>query len=85
MTPAADVAQRGGDGNARFRWTLAAITAAGAMWRLVYLFVVKIDDELLLNDSLYYSIQAGRNSEGEWFREAVSDLPGAEHGPLTSL
>ena len=41
--------------------------------------------QLLLNDSLYYSIQAGRNSEGDWFREALTDLPGAEHGPLTSL
>ena len=55
------------------------------MWRLGYLFVVKIDDQLLLNDSLYYSIQAGRNSEGDWFREALTPLPGAEHGPLTSL
>ena len=64
---------------------LAVITAVGAVWRLGYLFAVKIDDPLLLNDSLYYSIQAGRNSEGDWFREALTALPGAEHGPLTSL
>lgn len=64
---------------------LVAITAVGAVWRLAYLLLVKLDDALSLNDSLYYSIQAGRNSEGDWFREALSDLPGAEHGPLTSL
>jgi hypothetical protein len=66
------------------RW-LALITAVGAAWRLGYLFAAKIDDPLLLNDSLYYSIQAGRNSEGDWFREALTSLPGAEHGPLTVL
>ncbi|MET0143690.1 MAG: glycosyltransferase family 39 protein [Ilumatobacteraceae bacterium] len=68
-----------------FRICLAAITAIGAVWRLGYLFAVKISDPLLLNDSIYYSIQAGRNSEGDWFREALSPLPGAEHGPLTAL
>ena len=54
----------------RFAGWLGAITLVGAIWRLAYLFVVKADDALLLNDSLYYSIQAGRNSEGDWFREA---------------
>jgi 4-amino-4-deoxy-L-arabinose transferase-like glycosyltransferase len=68
-----------------FRVWLAVITAIGALWRLGYLFAAKIDDRLLLNDSIYYSIQAGRNSEGDWFREALTELPGAEHGPLTSL
>jgi 4-amino-4-deoxy-L-arabinose transferase-like glycosyltransferase len=60
-------------------------TALGAVWRLGYLFVAKWGDPLLLNDALYYSIQAGRNSEGDWFREVLTDQPGAEHGPLTSL
>ena len=68
-----------------FRIGLAIITAVGAAWRLGYLFVVKLHDQLLLNDSLYYSIQAGRNSEGDWFREALTAQPGAEHPPLTSL
>jgi 4-amino-4-deoxy-L-arabinose transferase-like glycosyltransferase len=68
-----------------FRRRLALITALGAAWRLGYLFVVKADDGLMLNDSLYYSIQAGRNSEGHWFREGITNLPGAEHGPLTPL
>ena len=68
-----------------FGLRLALITALGAAWRLGYLFVVKAHDGLMLNDSLYYSIQAGRNSEGQWFREGITNLPGAEHGPLTPL
>jgi hypothetical protein len=68
-----------------FRARLAIITAAGAVWRLLYLFVARIDDDLKLNDSLYYSMQAGLNSEGRWFEEALTGQPGAEHGPLTSL
>lgn len=73
------------DGDQRFGRALLLITGVGALWRLGYLLIVKLDDPLLLNDSLYYSIQAGRNSEGDWFREGLTPLPGAEHGPLTSL
>ena len=69
----------------QFRWRLAAITALGAAWRLGYLWVVKRNQQLLLNDSLYYSIQAGLNSEGSWFKDALTGQPGAEHGMLTSL
>jgi hypothetical protein len=69
----------------QFRWRLAIITAFGAAWRLGYLWVVKRNQELLLNDSLYYSIQAGLNSEGSWFKDALTGQPGAEHGMLTSL
>ena len=58
---------------------------SGPVWRLGYLVVAKFGAPLLLNDSLYFSIQAGRNSEGDWFREGLTSLPGAEHGPLTSL
>jgi 4-amino-4-deoxy-L-arabinose transferase-like glycosyltransferase len=72
-------------GDRAFRIGLLAITAAAAAWRIGYLLIVKIDDELLLNDSLYYAFQATRNSDGDWFRENLSELPGAEHGPLTSL
>ncbi len=43
------------------------------------------NQKLLLNDSLYYSIQAGLNSEGSWFKDALTGQPGAEHGMLTSL
>jgi 4-amino-4-deoxy-L-arabinose transferase-like glycosyltransferase len=69
----------------QFRLWLTVITAVGAAWRLGYLFAEKLHHPILLNDSLYYSIQAGRNSEGDWFREALTALPGAEHGPLTVL
>ncbi|HEU4842426.1 MAG TPA: hypothetical protein VFT09_13325, partial [Ilumatobacteraceae bacterium] len=68
-----------------FRWRLLAITAVGAAWRLGYLVVAKADQPLLLNDSLYFSIQAGLNSEGRWFEDALTGQPGAEHGLLTSL
>lgn len=68
-----------------FRWWLPAIAAAGAAWRLGYLIVVKADQELLLNDSLYFSMQAGLNAEGHWFEHALTGHPGAEHGALTSL
>lgn len=71
--------------DAKFTRRLAVITLAGAVWRLGYLFVAKFHEGLLLNDSLYYSLQASRNGDGDWFREALTDLPGAEHGPLTIL
>jgi len=69
----------------RFGVALAVITAIGAAWRLGYLAVAKLGHPLLLNDSLYYSIQAGLNSEGHWFQDGLTGLPGAEHGPLTAL
>lgn len=68
-----------------FRARLLVITALGAAWRLGYLIVVKADQPLLLNDSLYFSIQAGLNAEGHWFEDALTGQPGAEHGALTSL
>jgi hypothetical protein len=81
-------AHHGRDGRVtrtQFRLWLGIITLVGAAWRLGYLFAVKIHDPLLLNDSIYYSLQAARNSEGDWFRESLTMLPGAEHPPLTSL
>jgi 4-amino-4-deoxy-L-arabinose transferase-like glycosyltransferase len=69
----------------RFSQRLTVITVVAAVWRLGYLVVVRAGDDLMLNDSMYYSFQAGRNGKGEWFREGLTDLPGAEHGPLTSL
>ncbi len=68
-----------------FRGRLLVITAIGAVWRLGYLIVAKADQPLLLNDSMYFSIQAGLNSEGHWFEDALTGQPGAEHGMLTSL
>ena len=68
-----------------FRGRLLAITALAAAWRIGYLVVAKADQSLQLNDSLYFSIQAGLNSEGHWFEDALTGQPGAEHGMLTSL
>ena len=69
----------------RFRIWLAVIVAVGAAWRIGYLAVAKVGTPLLFNDSLHFSRQAGRNAEGDWFLEGLTNLPGAEHGPLTSL
>lgn len=70
---------------ATFGGRLAAIVAVGALWRLGYVLVLKWDRPLLLNDSIYYSIQADLNAEGRWFEHTLTGFPGAEHGPLTSL
>lgn len=68
-----------------FRRSLAFITFLGALWRLGFLIFAKLDQKLLLNDSLYYSVQASLNSEGSWFEDGLTGQPGAEHGMLTSL
>lgn len=66
------------------RWLLV-ISLGGALLRLGIVVVSTLDNPLQLNDSLYYSMQARRNAAGEWFRELLTDQPGAEHPPLTSL
>ncbi len=68
-----------------FARRLAAITAVAAGWRLLRWWFVKWDQELLLNDSLYYSAQARQLTQGRWFRDVFVDVPAAEHGPLTSI
>lgn len=55
----------------------------GAAIRVVY-WLTKWNQELLLNDSVYYSGQAYQLTHGRLFRELFVDRPGAEHGPLTS-
>ncbi len=72
----------------RFRLGLAVIGAVGALSRLVIWFA-KRNTQLLLNDSLYYSVQAADLARGDLYREPFSALagqsyPGAEHPPLTS-
>jgi hypothetical protein len=68
----------------RFRLRLAIVVVVGFVWRLV-LLVDKWDQELLFNDSIYYSAWARQLTEGRFFREVFNDLPTAEHGPLTSV
>ena len=69
----------------RFRLRLAIVVAVGFVWRLGVLVVDKWDQELLFNDSIYYSAWAKQLTEGRFFREVFNDLPTAEHGPLTSV
>lgn len=56
-----------------------AVLVRGIYW------ASKWDAGLLFNDSVYYSGQAVKILDGQWFRDPFFDLPGAEHGPLTSL
>jgi hypothetical protein len=58
---------------------LVAVLVRVAYW------ISKWDAALLFNDSVYYSGQAVKLFHGEWFRDPFFDMPGAEHGPLTSL
>ena len=69
----------------RLPWTTAWLVAVavGAVWRIA-LLVEKWNNDLLFNDSLYYSGQAIQVADGTLFREVFADQPGAEHGPLTS-
>lgn len=73
-----------------FRRGVMAATALGAVIRLA-MWLSKRHHQLLLNDSLYYAVQASNNAAGKWFREAAGPFsgwgvgPGAEHPPLTSI
>ena len=69
----------------RFRWSLAAIVAVGAVWRFVFVAITRHDRPLLLNDSLYYSWQGAQLADGIWFRDIFATEPAAEHGPLTAV
>ncbi|MGD9999114.1 MAG: ArnT family glycosyltransferase [Ilumatobacteraceae bacterium] len=75
----------GNDRPRGFRRGLLVAVLLGAGWRLGVLAVDKWHQQLLLNDSFYYSAQAQQIADGRWFREIFVDQPGAEHGPLTSL
>ena len=66
------------------RSLLIGIVAFGAVLRLAML-ASRWGDPLELNDSIYYSIQAAQNADGNWFAEPLSRTPGAEHPPLTVL
>ncbi|MDO9175227.1 MAG: glycosyltransferase family 39 protein, partial [Actinomycetota bacterium] len=65
------------------RRALAGLVLLGAVIRVVY-WLTKWNQQLLLNDSVYYSGQAYQLTHGRLFRELFVDQPGAEHGPLTS-
>jgi NaMN:DMB phosphoribosyltransferase len=58
---------------------------AGAARRLGYMFVLKLDEGQLLNGSLYCGLQATRNGDCSWFREALTDLPASGHDKRRAL
>ncbi|CAN5544833.1 hypothetical protein BH10ACT2_BH10ACT2_23610 [soil metagenome] len=62
---------------------LLGIVVLAAAIRATY-WLSKWNQQLLLNDSIYFSVQARQLALGHFFREVIVDQPGAEHGPLTS-
>jgi len=72
---------------ARFSFArkLTIVVAVGALWRYGYVIAVKLNQSLLLNDSLYYSWQAAGLTRGEFFMDITGKREAAEHGPLTSI
>lgn len=68
-----------------FRLRFAAVLAAAAVFRVLYVLVVKRDDELR-GDEAYYQAQAVVIANGKWFESPFP--PGgfaADHVPLTAL
>ncbi|HEX4982931.1 MAG TPA: glycosyltransferase family 39 protein [Ilumatobacteraceae bacterium] len=68
----------------RFRTRLGIVVAVGFVWRVGLLVADKWNQQLLFNDSIYYSAWAKQLTEGRFFRDVFTDLPSADHGPLTS-
>jgi hypothetical protein len=66
------------------RTGFVAAVAVGAAVRAGYL-ASKWHQDLLLNDSLWYSAQAVVISRGEGFADPFYGGPSAEHGPLTPI
>ena len=68
-----------------FRLQFAAVLAAAAVYRILYVLVVKRGDELH-GDEVYYQAQAVVIANGKWFENPFP--PGgfaADHVPLTAL
>jgi len=68
-----------------FAQRLTIVVALGAVWRYGYVIAAKLNQSLLLNDSLYYSWQAAGLTRGEFFKDITGTREAAEHGPLTSI
>lgn len=66
-----------------FRAFLTVIVTVGAAGRIA-IWIAKWNQQLLLNDSYYYSLQAFDLAHGHLYREPFTTLSGAEHPPLTS-
>lgn len=58
---------------------------AAAVWRVLYVLMFKVDDDVV-GDQIYYSGQAVAIANGNWFADPF--IPGAyaaDHAPLTAL
>jgi hypothetical protein len=75
---------RWGDASRAQRAGFLAALGVGAAVRVAYL-ASKWDQELLLNDSLWYSAQAVVLARGDGFADPFYGGPSAEHGPLTPI
>jgi 4-amino-4-deoxy-L-arabinose transferase-like glycosyltransferase len=74
----------------RPRWFLpglAAITAAGFVWRVGYTLATKRHDTNLFDegDAFFYRAVAENLARGEWFTVPFNGAPAADHPPLTVL
>jgi hypothetical protein len=69
----------------RYRRWFGGLVLAAAVWRVLYVAVFKVDDDVV-GDQIYYSGQAVTIANGNWFADPF--IPGAyaaDHAPLTAL
>lgn len=69
----------------RYRRWFGGLVLAAAVWRVLYVLMFKVDDDVV-GDQIYYSGQAVAIANGNWFADPF--IPGAyaaDHAPLTAL
>lgn len=69
----------------RYRRWFGGLVLAAAVWRVLYVLMFKVDDDVV-GDQIYYSGQAVTIANGNWFADPF--IPGAyaaDHAPLTAL
>jgi 4-amino-4-deoxy-L-arabinose transferase-like glycosyltransferase len=70
-----------------FGGALAIVVFASLVWNVAYTLITKWGDGNLVDegDAFYYSLTGANASIGNWFRDAFTGAPQAEHGPLTTI
>ena len=69
----------------RYRRWFGGLVLAAAVWRVLYVLMFKVDDDVV-GDQIYYSGQAVTIANGKWYTDPF--IPGAyaaDHAPLTAL